>query len=619
MVFREGVGWKRALTCLGLLFLISACDQSLSGGDGDSQDAGGDGDGSMTGDGDTGDGDGDVGDSDHLGDNPGGVDLACERGLDLSVDPLLKLSTVQYENTIVDLLQKYGLQSLDGPVRSAMGSVPEDSLGEGFRGLDDRIALEHVQGFFNVGVVIGDALRTDGALLSSVAPACTGAPALTDECWDDFTSGFLRDVYRRPIGETDEAMFEPLTAGATDEAEAIRAATIVALSSPRFLYHIEIDGELLGSATNLLNIDAYEIASRLSYTFWQTMPDEELFDAAEDGTLLTPDGYEDQLLRVWANERTEGTLRQFWTEWLNLEKFTGFETSRPAFQALAADTNLGVDGHDYYADMVQEVHDLTDLYTFGEPGSLADLLRTNRSVTQSEDLAALYGVAAWDGSSAYPTFADGQRAGLLQRAALLVSNLEQTNPFHRGALIRRAILCDALPQPDPNELPPGALDPPPFDPSQTTRERFQAKVEGNTLCEGCHNGFSEVGYVMESFDALGRFRTTERVFDEQTGELLDELDIVTTGDVRITAVDEEPVSDAADMNERIAASGKVESCMAESYFQYVVRRMAQNNSYDECVLEDLAAVLKQEDGGLAAAFQRMARVSTFFTKKVGPQ
>jgi hypothetical protein len=197
--------------------------------------------------------------------------------------------------------------------------------------------------------------------------------------------------------------------------------------------------------------------------------------------------------------------------------------------------------------------------------------------------------------------------------------LEQTNPFHRGALVRRAILCDPLPQPDPNELPPGSLDPPPFDPAQTTRERFQAKVEGNSLCEGCHNGFSEIGYVMESYDALGRFRTVERVFDEQTGELLDELPIVTSGDVRIASITEEPVDDAAEMNERIAASGKVESCMAESYFQYVSRRMMASNSYDQCVIDDLSTVLAEQDGGLATAFQRMARVSTFFTKKVGPQ
>lgn len=627
MVFRKGDSSVGALSVLLLLAAAaSACDGSLNGKEGDGGGDGDPGDGdATTGDGDgdgdaaAGDGDGDDGDSSLIVDTPSSVDLSCDRNLDLATTPLLKLSTTQYRNTVRDLLSKYNLESLLDDVEVAMASVPDDSLGDGFRGLDDRITLEHVQGYFNVGVVIGDALSADPSLVSAIAPVCSGSGALTDACWDDFASGFLQTVYRRPISPTEEALYDTLKSEALDETAALRAAVIVALSSPRFVYHVEIDGDALGEQDDLLRLDAFEVASRLSYTFWQTMPDDELLEAAADGSLLDEDVYEVQLLRIWEDPRTEATIRQFWAEWLKLEKFTGFEVGRPAFQSLAAGTNLGVDGHDYYADMVQEIHDLTDLFTFESPGPLADLLLTNISVTQSQDLADLYGVEPWGGDGAFPTFPEGERAGLLQRAALLVSNLEQTNPFHRGALIRRAILCDPLPQPDPNELPPGALDPPPFDPGQTTRERFQAKVEGNSLCEGCHNGFSEIGYVMESYDALGRFRTVERVFDEQTGEILGELPIVTTGDARIASVTEEPVSNAAEMNQRIVESGKVESCMAQSYFQYVARRMTEINSYDECVIENLSAVLAEEDGGLASAFQRMARVSTFFAKKVGPQ
>lgn len=618
MVFRNG-GRLGTLQSVVLLLSIAACDSGLgTQGDGGADPDSGDGD-QGDGDGLLGDGDGDDGDSTLVGETPGGVALACDQALDLAVNPLLKLSTTQYRNTVRDLLEKFGLNSLQTDVEMAMASIPDDSLGDGFRGLDDRVALEHVQGYFNVGVVIGDALVSDPALLSAISPSCTGASTLSSECWGDFVSGFLTAVYRRPVSESELALYDSLKGESTGESAVIRGAVIVALSSPRFVYHVEIDGQNLGQSEDIVELDAYEVASRLSYTFWQTMPDAELFQAAADGSLLDEDVYEAELLRVWQDERTAGTIRQFWTEWLKLEKFTGFETGRPAFQSLSEGTNLGVEGHDYYGDMVQEIHDLTDLFTFQSQGSLAELLRTNISVTQSQDLADLYGVMPWDGSGDFPTFNPGERAGLLQRAALLVSNLEQTNPFHRGALIRRAILCDPLPQPDPNDLPPGALDPPPFDPSQTTRERFQAKVEGNSLCEACHNGFSQIGYVMESYDALGRFRTLERVFDEQTGELLEELPIVTSGDVRIAAADEPPVSDVAEMNERIAASGKVESCMAQSYFKYAARRALTTNSYDSCVLEDLSAVLAAEEGGLAAAFQRMARVSTFFTKKVGPQ
>src|SRR5262249_39999069 len=156
---------------------------------------------------------------------------------------------------------------------------------------------------------------------------------------------------------------------------------------------------------------------------------------------------------------------------------TGFETTRPGFASLAGDEPVGKPGHDYYADMVQEVRDMTQLFTFDSTKTVADLLTTDVSVTKSPDLARLYGVSPLSRPGDYPRLPAGTRAGILQRSALLVSNLELTTPFHRGALVRRNVLCDTLAQPDPNSLPPGSLDPPKVTAAQTTRQRYQAKIE----------------------------------------------------------------------------------------------------------------------------------------------
>src|SRR5690606_28648935 len=169
-----------------------------------------------------------------------------------------------------------------------------------------------------------------------------------------------------------------------------------------------------------------------------------------------------------ADPRTRETLWVFWQEWLKLEKFTGFETSRPGFRALMGDTD--VDAESLYAQMLDEIRTLTELFTFDETATLADLMETPISVTSSSDLAALYGVQPWDGTGDFAMLDSQQRGGLFQRAALLVNALEQTNPFHRGAFFRRTVLCDLLPQPDPNSLPPGSLDPPPVDEAQSTRQ-----------------------------------------------------------------------------------------------------------------------------------------------------
>lgn len=552
------------------------------------------------------------------GTDPGGVDVTCESN-EPGIHPLLKLSTVQYRNTVRDLLVQAGMQDIAGVADDALASIPADSLGDSFRGADTRVAIEHVQGYLDVGSAVGDALVGDAAALESAAGACALEAELSESCATDFLTRFLALVYRRPVGDTEIAPYLALNDGTRSPSGAIRDMVVVALSSPRFVHHVEIDGTASSSNADLLHLGAYEIASRLSYTFWQTMPDAELFAAAEDGSLGTEAGFNAQLDRVFDDPRTRETLWQFWNEWLKLEKFTGFETARPAFQALTADTAIGEDGHDYWGDMVSEVRALTEVLTFEQQGTIADVLTTNLSVTESADLAALYGVDVYDGGGTYPTMPEGTRAGLFQRAAILASNLEQTNPFHRGALVRRALLCDELPQPDPNDLPPGSLDPPPLDEAATTRERFQAKVEGNGLCEGCHAAFSDIGYVLESFDSLGRYRTTEVVYDVENGDVLAELPIDATGIARIDPEDMGVVNGPIELADRMVESQRVELCLAENYFLYASRRDVQVDSGDICQVEDLSALLRDPEQGLAGAFKRIAQYDSFFQRKVGPR
>jgi hypothetical protein len=554
-----------------------------------------------------------------LGTNPGGVTVACDKSAAPGVSPLMKLSTLEYQNTVKDLLKSVGAAAVLPSIEGSLASIPDDSLADGFRGRDNRTGLEHVQGYFNVGRAVGDAVAKDSALLAAVAGSCASDVELSAACVNGFLDRFVRLAYRRPLSDADRADYASLNDGVRSPAQAIRAMLIVALSSPRFVHQVEVDGAAMASSADLLQLSSYEVASRLSYTFWQTMPDAELLAAAEDGSLASDAGFAQQLNRVFEDPRTQATLWTFWNEWFRLEKFTGFETKRPALQALAAGESLGVAGHEHYRDMVQEVRDLTQLFTFQRTSTVSDLLASDLSVTQSLDLARLYGVAPWSGSGEYPRLPAGTRAGLLQRAALLVSNLEQTNPFHRGALLRRSVLCDPLPQPDPNSLPPGSLDPPPPSSAQTTRQRFQAKVDGKALCQACHGGFSDLGYVLESFDALGRYRESEQVYDEKTGEKLAELPIDTHATPKVTGDDLVPVANPTELNERLIASQKVEACMAQRYFEFAARRAVSDATLDTCVVQDLAAGLKDPSVGLNGAFRRLAQYASFFQRKVGPR
>jgi hypothetical protein len=463
---------------------------------------------------------------------------------------------------------------------------------------------------------VADSISADPALLRVVAGDCALAETLSEACVAGFITGFAERAYRRPLSAEDSALLHSFNDGVSPPSQVIRAMLMTVLNGPRFVNHFEVEGSPL--ADDLLRLDAYEVASRLSYTLWQTMPDETLLAAASDGSLNTEAGLVLQLDRMFADERAHAAIWRFWNEWLGLEGFTGFEFSRPGFQALAAGELVGEDGHDHYADMVQEIQDLTQLFVFEKNAPLADLLTTNLSVTRSPDLARLYGVEPFTGSGEPPTFEAGTRIGLLQRGALLVNALEGTNPFHRGALLKRNLLCTALPQPDPNNLPPGSLELPATTDAQTTRQRYEAKVAGNGLCEGCHALFSSVGYVMEAYDALGRYRTVELVFDEETGEKIAELPIDVSASVTIGS-ETRQVNNPAELMQAIAASGQVEACMADKYFQYAMRRAPQAATEDKCVTIDLSQKLGDPSLGMAGALKSIAMYSSFFQRKVGPQ
>ncbi len=543
----------------------------------------------------------------------------CQPGanLDPGIAPLRKLSTLQYRNTVRDLLVASGLATLATEIAPSLAGVPDDSSIT-FRGLDGRVSSNHIQSYFNVAAAVGNAIEAAPARLMAAAGSCAMAATLTPVCVDAFLAGFARRAFRRPLTTDELTSFRALNDGKRPPAEAIRAMVVVLLMSPRFVNQLEIEGTPLGGRADYFTLAPYETASRLSYTFWQTMPDDALLTAAANGSLGTDAGFVTQLDRVFADPRTHETLWQFWNEWFRLEAFTGFSAERPAFKSLAAGESLGVAGHDHYRDMVQEIRDLTDLFTWTRKGTIDDLLTSNLSVTRSADLARLYGVPVWSGSGNYPVFpAAAPRAGILQRAALLVSSLEQTNPFHRGSFVRRSILCDPLPNPDPNSLPPGSLDPPPPTATETTRQRFAKKVDGNGLCEGCHKQFSDIGYVLESYDALGRYRTTEKVFDEQTGALLRELPIDATAPARVALSDVTPVMGAADLNNRIVQSRKVDGCLSGNYFRFALRREPTANSGDACLREELTAELGKPTVGLADVFKRLAQHASFRQRKVG--
>jgi hypothetical protein len=264
-----------------------------------------------------------------------------------------------------------------------------------------------------------------------------------------------------------------------------------------------------------------------------------------------------------------------------------------------------------------EVDALIAHHTWAEPGDLRDLLLTDVSVTCSPELARLYGVDVWDGSAAHPRFAPGERPGLLTRAAFLVNGEHQTNPIHRGAVLRQRILCDTLALPDPADLPEGALDPPEFTPEMSTRERWEEKT-ANEPCASCHASINPLGFVLERYDALGRFRVTEEILDGRTGEPVAEHSIDTRATVSVGGVVVE-LDEPRALMELVADNGKTESCFARQYFRYTHAR--RETAADGCALESVRSSLvgSESVGTLREALRAIALSPSFKSRVVGEE
>jgi hypothetical protein len=380
--------------------------------------------------------------------------------------PLQRLSRLSYVNTLESL---FGSEAVGGISAELDQLFPDGENSSVFSGNDVRVTQRHVDAWYGIANALSRVVTSEAGALEELAGECAGASELAQSCVESFVTTFGKRAFRRPLTNAESDRYIELYDTAQPAAEVFRGLVFTFLMSPQFLYQFETEGTAAATAGRL-RLSAHELAARLSYHFWQEPPDAALTEAADDGSLLTDDGYRAALDRVFSDARTEATVSRFFREWLGLQGFGGF-VNTPAFTSFARGVGADVA---LYDDMVAEIEDMVAHYVWESEGSYADLLTSNLVFTRSDRVAALYGVEPWDGGADIPSFPAGQRSGLLTRAALLVEGNDVTNPIKRGAFVLRSVLCGEL-EP-PTDLPPDALTLPPFDPEQSTRERFEAKT-----------------------------------------------------------------------------------------------------------------------------------------------
>jgi hypothetical protein len=489
--------------------------------------------------------------------------------------PLHPLTRFEYNNIVRDLLSDAS--------QPANAFPPENEV-DGYR---TNANANHanpllVESYLMVAEQVSARAVTER--LAEVAPCADGEDPVA--CGYAFTSSFAERAFRRPLLE---AELQPLTSlflagNQQSYAKGVELVVQAVLQSPQFLYRVDS----LKAATpesGAIALGSYELASRLAFSLWGSVPDTDLLAAARDGRLATPADVEREARRLLEDPRAHDIVRDFSEQWLDLKRLDG---------AVREGTELNVNVLN--SSLEQSLQRFLHASYFGEKGSFEKLF-TDPTLWVDGTLASVYGGNPGEDDGFLAQTLEEPRAGLLTQPALLalLSHSDQTAPVIRGVFVRERILCLPVPPPPPdvNAVPP---DP---DPNATTRERFRQHTE-QEACSTCHRLIDGVGFGFERYDQLGRYRAIENDLDvDESGELLG------TGEEGLDGA----IVGAAELSARIAASPRARDCLAANWYTYTFGRQEQPE--DSCSLAQLKERFADSGGDLKELLVGLTQTDSF--------
>lgn len=394
------------------------------------------------------------------------------------------------------------------------------------------------------------------------------APEVGDaSCYRSFFERVGRKAWRRPLTVEETDRLVGVSQNAELELEsALDGAlwgTVALLASPHFLYRSEL-GTAEGDSRRLVG---FEMASRLSFLLWNTVPDEKLLDAAESGALSTKEDI--VAAATWMLDTPAGreAVAAFAEEYMRLDRISGQAKDGVLYPQF---------GPALKEAMVVDMRETWSIVAFDQNQSVLDLMST-RTVVANADLARLYGLN--DSGMAGDSFIeltlpeDSPRAGILNKAGFLsqYANQIEGSPTLRGKFIQEAFLCTHVPAP-PGDI---ALELPAALPEKPTTKRERLAAHNNQpACAKCHTMMDPMGFPLEQFDAIGQFRTTELG-----------LDIDTTGEFMGT-----PVDDGKHLGAVMSSSEEIAACIVRKYYSYALGR--EEGKTDKGTLLDLSSSFK---------------------------
>ena len=474
--------------------------------------------------------------------------------------PLRRLTKVEYNNTVHDLL---------GDTAQAAYAFPAELSGNGFGNDADQQPVPQLlaEGYADVAAELAARATATSTALATLHE-CTSSVTSSNEatCARSIVEKLAPKAYRRPLvaGEADDFVTLFGEARKNDTFPGAVAAMLEAmLQSPDFLYRLEV-GKPDAANPALKRPTGFETATRLSYLFWGTMPDDALTQAAASGALDTSDGVRTQAERLVEDPRTRAVVAFFFEALLPLTGLT--DEARDPAQFPTFSSTIG-------SLMLKETRTYLDHEVFDGPGTWTGIL-TEPYTYVNGPLAAFYGIQGVTGDDFQKVPVDTtQRLGLLTQGAVMtgttVTNF--TNPVRRGAFVVNQLMCRGL------EVPVGlAVTPPDPYSAKTGRERYSIHSM-NDACKSCHHQLDPMGFALENYDSVGLFRATEN------GETID-------ASGAIPDMPDGDVSGPIELVQKLAQNEEVQNCFASKWLDFGYgQTLSPDNPDDVCQREALGA------------------------------
>ncbi len=522
------------------------------------------------------------------GDGERAINDTVAKSLCVVDTPIRRLTRFEYNRTVRDLL---------GDTSNPADVLPPEEEVAGFNNQAAALTSSDllIEQYMKVAEdVSARAVGNMEALIPDCDPDLDG----NDACASSFIQEFGKRAFRRPLSQTEIERFKSVFDWAIADADlgrfedGIEVVLQVMLQSPSFLYRPEL-GEGTPIEGDVVPFTSWEMATKLSYMLWNTMPDDALFAAAEADELQTKEQIAAQATRMLEDEKARDLVQNFHTQWLqltHLDTVTKDTAVYPAYQSSLR------------ALWKEEIQTFVEQVILEENGSLETLLTADYSF-MNEELAGFYADDVLDsvsGSEFRQVQVDPERrAGFLTSAGLMAThaNVNQSSPVFRGKFVREQLMCNTLPPP-PNDL---VIVPPELDPNKTTKEQFE-EIGANPACAGCHTLMNPIGFIFEHYDGIGLWR------DQQSGKNID-----ATGEVVQTDDIDGNYDGAVELASALAGSTQVRECVSSQWFRFAYNRTVTPE--DSCSIEQLNDVFRSSGFNIKALLVALTQTNAFLYRR----